>query len=79
MADRNESMLGRLNIDLDQLSSDERMRLCEEILNSLTAQELMSMRHIVEDKRKDKLDEARELIIEKMRRTNYVQNKRGFI
>jgi hypothetical protein len=63
MADRSESMVGWLDINLDQLSSDERMRLCEEVFDSLTAQELMSMRYIVEDKRKGKLDEARELII----------------
>ena len=67
MADRNESMVEWLDINLDQLSADERMRLIEEIYDTLTAQELMRMRHIADEKRKGKLEEAKNTILEKMR------------
>jgi hypothetical protein len=40
MADRsNQTMIEWLDINLDQLSSDDRMRLCEEVFDSLSAQE----------------------------------------
>ena len=64
---RNESMVAWLDINLESLSSDDKMRLIEEIYDTLTAQELMSMREIAEEKRKGKLDEAKQLVIEKMR------------
>jgi hypothetical protein len=56
----NQTMIEWLDINLNQLSSDERMRLCEEVFDSLSAQELMSMRTIAEEKRKGKLDEAKD-------------------
>jgi DNA-binding protein H-NS len=64
---RNETMVEWLDIKLDTLSPDERMRLVEEIYDTLTAQELMSMRQIAEEKRKGKLDEAKNLVLDEMR------------
>jgi DNA-binding protein H-NS len=64
---KNQTMVEWLDIKLNTLSSDERMRLVEEVFDTLTAQELMSMGRIAEEKRKGKLEEAKQLVIEKMR------------
>jgi DNA-binding protein H-NS len=64
---RNEQMTEWLDIKLDALSADERMRLVEEVFDSLTAQELMSMRQIAEEKRRGKLEEAKNLVLDEMR------------
>ena len=68
MADRaNRTMIEWLDINLDQLSSDDRMTLCEEVMDTMSASELMSMREFAEEKRKGKLDEAKNQVLAEMR------------
>ena len=57
MAERGtEKMTEWLDITLDTLSSEERIRLIEEICETLTPQELLTIRDQVERRRENKLD-----------------------
>ncbi len=68
MAERgNETITEWLDIKLDPLSADERMELIEEILDTLTPQELSSIRDVAEQKRKSKLADAKAAVLEEMR------------
>ena len=68
MAERGtEEMTEWLDIKLDTLSSEERIRLIEEICDSLTPRELLTVRDIAERKRHSKLEDARAALMEEMK------------
>jgi len=56
-----------LDIKLDTLSSDERIRLIEEIFATLTPQELLTIRDLAEKQRENKLAEAKAAVLEEMK------------
>jgi DNA-binding protein H-NS len=62
-----EKMTEWLDIKLDTLSSEERIRLIEEIFESLTAQELLTIRDLAEKNRKSKLEDAKAALLEEMK------------
>ena len=67
MAERgNGTILEWLDIKLDTLSSDDRIKLIEEIFNTLTPQELSRVRDTAEQKRKNKLEDAKAAVLEEM-------------
>ena len=68
MAERgNERMTEWLDIHLDTLSSEERIRLIEEICDTLTAQELRTIRDVAEQKSQSKLEAAKSALLEEMK------------
>jgi len=68
MAERgNESMTEWLDIKLDNLSQEERIRLIEEIFATLTPQELLTIRDLAEKTRDSKLAEAKAAVLEEMK------------
>ena len=68
MAERGtEKMTEWLDIHLDSLSSEERIRLIEEICETLTAQELLTIRNLAEKTRQSKLVEAKASVVEEMK------------
>src|SRR5262245_46649549 len=68
MAERGtEKMTEWLDIKLDTLSSEERMRLIEEIFNTLNPQELLTIRDLAEKQRQSKLAEAKAAVLEEMK------------
>ena len=68
MAERgNEKMTEWLDIKLDTLSSEERIRLIEEIFATLTPQELLTIRDLAEKNRQSKLVEAKAAVLEEMK------------
>jgi DNA-binding protein H-NS len=67
MAERgNGTILEWLDIKLDTLSSDDRIKLIEEIFNTLTPQELSRVRDTAEQKRKSTLEDAKAAVLEEM-------------
>ena len=68
MAERgNETMTEWLDIKLDNLSSEERLNLIEEIAESLSPQELLTLRDQIERRRQRKLEEAKSAVLEEMK------------
>ena len=68
MAERgNEKMTEWLDIHLDTLSSEERLRLIEEIFATLTPQELLTIRDLAEKQRQSKIVEAKAAVLEEMK------------
>ena len=67
MAERgNGTILEWLDIKLDSLSSDDRIKLIEEIFDTLTPQELSRVRDTAEQKRKSTLEDAKAAVLEEM-------------
>jgi DNA-binding protein H-NS len=64
---RNESMIEWLDIQLDTLSPEDKTKLIAEILDTLPAGNLRQIRDIAEEKRQGKLEDTKQLVIEKMR------------
>jgi DNA-binding protein H-NS len=62
-----EKMTEWLDIKLDTLSSEERIRLIEEIFATLTPQELLTIRNLAEKTRENKLTEAKAAVLEEMK------------
>jgi DNA-binding protein H-NS len=62
-----EKMTEWLDIKLDTFSSEERIRLIEEIFESLTAKELLTIRDLAEKKSQSKLVEAKAAVLEEMK------------
>ena len=52
---------------MDALSSDERVRLIEEICATLTPQELQTVRDLAEKQRQSRLAEAKAAVVEEMK------------
>jgi DNA-binding protein H-NS len=68
MAGRESSKMTEwLDIHLDTLSSEERIHLIEEIFDTLTAQELRSIRDTAEKKSQSKLADAKAAVLEEMK------------
>src|SRR5215831_757841 len=68
MAERgNETMTEWLDIKLDSLSSEERLKLIEEIAETLSPQELLTLRDQTERRRQRKLEEAKSAVLEEMK------------
>ena len=68
MADRDtEKMTEGLDIKLESLSPDERIRLIEEIFATLTPPELLTIRDLAEKQRQTKLTEAKAAVLEEMK------------
>ena len=68
MAERGtEKMTEWLDIKLDTLSSEERIHLIEEIFESLTPQELRTIRDVVEQMRQRKLEDAKTTLLEEVK------------
>jgi DNA-binding protein H-NS len=67
MAERSsEKITEWLDIKLDTLSSEERLRLIEEVFESLTAQELLTIRDLAEKLRQNKLEDAKAALLAEM-------------
>src|SRR5262245_2418021 len=62
-----EKMTEWLDIKLNTLSSEERIRLIGEIFATLTPQELLSVRELAEKQREGKLAEAKAAVLEEMK------------
>jgi DNA-binding protein H-NS len=68
MAERgNETMTEWLDIKLDNLSAEERLNLIEEIAETLSPQELLTIRDQIERRRQRKLEEAKSAVLEEMK------------
>ena len=68
MAERStEKMTEWLDIKVDTLSSEERIRLIEEIFATLSPQELLTVRDLAEKTRQNKLTEAKAAVLEEMK------------
>jgi DNA-binding protein H-NS len=68
MAERgNETMTEWLDIKLDNLSPEERLNLIEEIAETLSPQELLTLRDQIERRRLRKLEEAKSAVLEEMK------------
>jgi DNA-binding protein H-NS len=68
MAERgNETMTEWLDIKLDNLSPEERLNLIEEIAETLSPQELLTLRDQIERRRQRKLEEAKSAVLEEMK------------
>ena len=68
MAERGtEKMTEWLDIHVDTLSVAERIRLIEEICESLTAQELLTIRNLAEKTRQSKLEDAKAALLEEVK------------
>ena len=68
MAERGtEKMTEWLDIKLDTLSSEERIHLIEEIFESLTPQELRTIRDVAEQMRQRKLEDAKAALLKEVR------------
>jgi DNA-binding protein H-NS len=68
MAERGtEKMTEWLDIKLDTLSSEERIRLIEEVFESLTAKELLTIRDLAEKQRQNMLKEAKTAVLEELK------------
>ena len=63
----NETMTEWLDIKLDNLSSEERLKLIEEIAETLSPQELLTIRDQIERRRQRKLEEAKSAVLEEMK------------
>ena len=68
MAERgSEKMTEWLDIHVDTLSSEERILLIEEIAETLSPQELLTLRDQIERRRLRKLEEAKSAVLEEMK------------
>ena len=68
MAERgSERMTEWLDIKLDTLSSEERLRLIEEVFETLSPQELLTIRDLAEKQRQSKIVEAKAAVLEEMK------------
>ena len=67
MAAEPESICEWLEIELDKLSDDDKLKLIGEICDDLTAQQLRLVRELAEQKRLEKRDAAIETVMSEMR------------
>ena len=68
MAERGNATIAEwLEIKLDTLSADDRIELIEEICDTLTPPELSTIRDVVEQKRKTRLEDAKAAVLDEMR------------
>jgi len=67
MAEQHQSVSESLDIALDRLSAEDKINLIGEIADALTVQQLRTVRDMIDQKRLEKLDVAKALMIEEMR------------
>ena len=68
MAERGtESMTEWLDIKVDTLSSEERVKLIEEVAETFSPQELLTIRDQIERLRLSKLEEAKSAVLDEMK------------
>jgi hypothetical protein len=67
MAQPPETMIERGGLNLEFLDGDERVKLIGEICQELTVQQLKQVRELADQKRLEKIDEAKEQVIARMR------------
>jgi DNA-binding protein H-NS len=67
MAEESQTVAEWLDIKLEKLSPEDKINLIGELCDELTAQQLRHARELVDQKRLDKLDEARAQVMEEMR------------
>jgi DNA-binding protein H-NS len=67
MAQPPETMTERGGLNLEILDGDERVKLIGEICQELTVQQLKQVRELADQKRLEKIDEAKEQVIARMR------------
>jgi DNA-binding protein H-NS len=67
MAEEPKTICEWLDIELDKLSADDKINLIGEISDELTAQQLIRVREMVNQKRLAKIDSAKAQVIEEMR------------
>ena len=67
MADNNQSVSKLIGINLVNLTSADKHNLIGELLDTLTAQELRVIRDLANQKRTEKLETAKQQVIEEMR------------
>jgi len=67
MAEQHQSVSESLDIALDRLSAEDKINLIGEIADALTVQQLRTVRDMIDQKRLEKLDMAKALMIEEMR------------
>jgi DNA-binding protein H-NS len=67
MAQPPETMTERGGLNLEILDGDERVKLIDEICQELTVQQLKQVRELADQKRLEKIDEAKEQVIARMR------------
>jgi len=68
MAERDTGKMTEwLDIKLDTLSAEERLRLIEEIFATLNAAELLTVRDLAEKQRQSRLAEAKAAVLEEMK------------
>jgi hypothetical protein len=62
MAEGPKSISELHDINLASLTGEDKMNLIEEIYEELTAQQLRKMRDLADEKRREKLDEAKQQV-----------------
>ena len=67
MAEEPQSICEGLDIELDRLSADDKMKLIGELYETLTAQQLRLMRDLADKLRLEKIDEAKTQLIAEMK------------
>ena len=67
MAEEPQTVCEWLDIELDKLSADDKMNLIGEIADELTAQQLLHVRELVNQKRLGKIEAAKAQVLEEMR------------
>ena len=67
MTEQHQSDSKALDMELDSLSAEDKINLISVIADALTAQQLRVVREMVDQKRLEKLDEAKAQVIEEMR------------
>jgi DNA-binding protein H-NS len=68
MAEEPQTICEWLDIDLNKLSTDDKINLIGEISDELTAQQIIRVREMVNQKRLSKIEEAKAQVIEEMRK-----------
>jgi DNA-binding protein H-NS len=67
MAEEPQAVCEWLDIELDKLTSEDKLNLISGICNTLTVQDLMRVQDIAGVKRQEKLEDAKQQVIEEMK------------
>jgi DNA-binding protein H-NS len=67
MAEEPQSVCEWLDIDLNRLTPEDKINLIDEVCDELTAQQLRQVRELADQKRLEKLEDAKQQVIAEMR------------
>ena len=67
MPEEPQSVCEWLDIDLAKLTSDDKVNLIEEIFDTLPVQDLIRVRDLAEYKREEKLEDAKQQVLDEMK------------